>query len=242
MYNKLFGKIVLSSIWLAPMPTRLVWVAFLATMDEDGFVQASAIGNVAALANVSREEAARAVECLQSPDPESGNPAHDGRRIERVPGGFVVLNAEAYKSLVTREISKQRTRERVRQFRLRNADVTPRNVSVTQSDTDTDTESISKTNKEKREGKQKTPPPEWDVPENLDSEGVRDLLQRFAAMRVRIKKPIKDFANASLILKRFDSIEHLAYALEMCIANEYQGLKPEYRPTSTSGSPKEVAF
>lgn len=70
----------------------------------------------------------------------------------------------------------------------------------------------------------------WKIPENLDTPEIRSLLDKFASMRVRRKKPIGDFSNASLVLKRFDSVEHLVYALETCIANEYQGLKPEYRP------------
>ena len=34
MYNKLFTKILDSSIWLAPDPVRLVWITLLAAMDE----------------------------------------------------------------------------------------------------------------------------------------------------------------------------------------------------------------
>lgn len=130
MYNKLFSKIVLSSIWLEPLATRVVWIAFLATMDEDGFVQCSAIGNVASLANVSLDEAKEAIKTLESPDLESGNPLHEGRRIERIPGGWLVLNAAAHRELVTREMAKERTRDRVRRHREKqkcNADVTGSN-------------------------------------------------------------------------------------------------------------------
>lgn len=148
MYNKLFAKIVLSSIWLEPLPTRIVWIAFLATMDEDGFVQCSAIGNVASLANVTIDEARAAIETLESPDPESGNPDHEGRRIERIPGGWIVLNAKAHRDIVTREMARERTRQRVRKHRESrrcNADVTDGNENVTPSETDTETESEPQT-------------------------------------------------------------------------------------------------
>lgn len=148
MYNKLFSKIVLSSIWLEPLPTRIVWIAFLATMDEDGFVQCSAIGNVASLANVTLDEARTAIETLQSPDPESGNPEHEGRRIERVPGGWLVLNAKAHRDIVTREMERERTRQRVRKHRAArtcNAPVTERNENVTPSEADTDTDTDTQT-------------------------------------------------------------------------------------------------
>jgi hypothetical protein len=37
MYNRLFTKILDSSIWLEADTTRIVWITMLASMDEDGF-------------------------------------------------------------------------------------------------------------------------------------------------------------------------------------------------------------
>lgn len=76
---------------------------------------------------------------------------------------------------------------------------------------------------------------EWVVPDRLDTPLVRSLLADFAAMRRDIKKPIRNLANTSRGLEKFDDPEHLIYALELCIANEWQGLKPDYRP---DGDPK----
>jgi hypothetical protein len=73
---------------------------------------------------------------------------------------------------------------------------------------------------------------EWVVPPGLDCDLVRSLLDDFEAMRKRIGKPIRSRESTSRILKQFASVEHLAFALETCIANDYQGLKPEYRPAS----------
>ena len=150
MYNKLFSKIVDSTIWLQPTPTRIVWVTFLAVMDEDGFVALASVPNVARRAAVTLDEATAAIASLEAPDPDSSDPAHEGRRIERVPGGWMVLNAEKYGDIVTRAVSRERTRERVRRHRDRakgspcNAPVTPRNADVTQSDTDTDSDTDEK--------------------------------------------------------------------------------------------------
>lgn len=135
MYNKLFTKILDSSIWLEATPTRIVWLTFIAVMDELGFVQFAAVGNVASRARVTLEEAHAAIAVLEAPDAESGDPDHEGRRIERVPGGWLVLNAEKHRKLVTRAVIQDQTRERVRrhrertrgkkQKRIRNARVTP---------------------------------------------------------------------------------------------------------------------
>lgn len=122
------------------MPTRIVWLTFLAVMDENGFAQFAAIGNVASRARVSLDEAREAVRVLEGPDPESSDQDNEGRRIERIPGGWVVLNAGKHRELITRAIVQEQTRERVRRFRERKRSS---NAPVTTSDTDTDTESES---------------------------------------------------------------------------------------------------
>lgn len=148
MYNKLFTKILDSSIWLESDTTRIVWLTLLAAMDEDGFAQFASVANLAHRARVPLDACLEAVKCLESPDIDSGDKDNDGRRIERVEGGWMVLNAEKYRLMVTRVVARERTRERVRKFREKrsnnvtsNAPVTVANVQVTPSDTDTDTRS-----------------------------------------------------------------------------------------------------
>lgn len=138
MYNKIFTKILDSSIWLETHPTRIVWFTFLAAMDEHGFAQFASIKNLAHRARVTDEESETAVKCLESPDHNSSDPDNDGRRIERVHGGWIVLNCEKYRVLVTRAVAQEKTRQRVARFRANkraasNASVTPANVSVTPS-------------------------------------------------------------------------------------------------------------
>lgn len=137
MYNQLFTKILDSSIWLEPTTTRLVWVTLLAAMDEDGFCEFASAGNLAHRARVDVTECNAALLCLESPDENSSDPENDGRRIERVPGGWMVLNARKYKGLTTRDKSKEQTRLRVKRFRERkagNADVTLCNDLVAPSE------------------------------------------------------------------------------------------------------------
>lgn len=147
MYNKLFTKILDSSIWLEAMPTRLVWLTMIAAMDEDGFVACASPANLAHRAIVPLEDTERALETLEGPDKNSSDSDREGRRIERVPGGWIVLNAKKYQQIVTRSIARERTNERVRKHRERkakaskcNADVTACNASVTPSDTYSDTD------------------------------------------------------------------------------------------------------
>jgi hypothetical protein len=62
MYNKLFSKIVTSSIWLEPTPTRMIWITFLALMDEDGFAPVASVANLAHTARIDLEDATKAVQ------------------------------------------------------------------------------------------------------------------------------------------------------------------------------------
>lgn len=110
-----------SSIWLESNHVRIVWITLLASMDEDGFAHYSAIENLANRARVSTEECADAVEILSSPDPNSGDPDNEGRRIERVAGGFVILNAKKYHEIHTRIIQREQTRLRVEKHRSKKA-------------------------------------------------------------------------------------------------------------------------
>lgn len=141
MYNKIFTKILDSSIWSASESTRIVWVTFIAAMDETGMVHFAGVDNVANRARVPLDRAKLAIEELERPDPDSSDPENEGRRIERVPGGWIVMNASKYRALVTKAIIQEQTRQRVAKWRenerKRNAPVThakrKRNAPVTPS-------------------------------------------------------------------------------------------------------------
>jgi hypothetical protein len=122
MYNKLFYSILDSSVWLEPVTTRIVWITLLAAMDEDGFARFASIENLAARARVSMKDADRAVSILQDPDPNSSNPANEGRRIERVQGGWMVLNAKEHRDLYKRELKREQNRVRVQNCRAKKAE------------------------------------------------------------------------------------------------------------------------
>lgn len=148
MYNKLFTKILDSSIWLEPDTTRIVWLTMLAAMDEDGFVQFASVANLAHRARVPVDAAREAISRLEGPDDESSDPEHDGRRVERVPGGWMILNARKYHELVTRAEKMRLNRDRVQRHREKkrgNALVTSGNAQVMESEaeaqqaSDTDT-------------------------------------------------------------------------------------------------------
>ena len=145
MYNKLFTKILDSSIWLAPDPVRLVWITLIAAMDEDGNCMFACAANVAARARVTVEQAESALNEFEAPDSNSGDPDNEGRRIERIPGGWHLLNAHKYRAMVTKAIIREQTRQRTARYRQRDATVTQCDANERKRDAEvTPSEAVSK--------------------------------------------------------------------------------------------------
>jgi hypothetical protein len=130
-FTKLDSGIVNSSIWSEPPSTRVLWITILAMVDRDGFVSCSIPGLIRA-ANINSDEFEKGIKTLESPDGYSRTPDFDGRRIEKVEGGWMVLNFLKYRE--HSEIIKEQTKERVRKFREKQGKkslVTQGNVTVT---------------------------------------------------------------------------------------------------------------
>lgn len=118
MYVKLFASILDSSVWDESAETRLVWITMLVMADENGFVRGT-ITSLSRRAVVSVEQAERAVRTLEAPDPRSHTTDHEGRRIEPVDGGWVVLNYGKYREYRTRKQVKEADKKRRQRERER---------------------------------------------------------------------------------------------------------------------------
>jgi hypothetical protein len=116
MFAKLFSSITESSLWSEPKEVRLLFVTMLAKADQNGFVEAS-IPGLARVSNLTIEETERSLECLQGPDAYSKNPDNEGRRVLQVPGGFVLLNYEDYRSRRSTEERREYMREYMKDYR-----------------------------------------------------------------------------------------------------------------------------
>lgn len=118
-YTKLFSSLLTSSVWCEDNATRITWITLLALCDARGMVEGS-IPGIANQAQLSVEDAQRAMGKLMGPDPYSRTPDHDGRRIEAVRGGWIILNYLDYRNkLQEKEGSKARA---MRESRARKSD------------------------------------------------------------------------------------------------------------------------
>ena len=102
MYVKLFGTILDSSIWLEDHATVRLWITLLAMADAEGYVRA-AQPMLARRANIAENECEKALKTLSEPDKYSGTQEYDGRRIEEMAGGWLLLNYTKYREIRTRD-------------------------------------------------------------------------------------------------------------------------------------------
>lgn len=99
-WTKLHSKIVYSSIWSETPETCKVWITLLALADQNGFVAASRSG-IARIALLDQEDVDAALATLEGPDADSSD-GTTGERIEKVEGGWIVLNHANYRDMQTR--------------------------------------------------------------------------------------------------------------------------------------------
>lgn len=121
-FTKLFTSITESTVWFEPDSTRLVWITMLAMADRKGRVFASVPG-LAHRARVTEEQCEAALKCFLSPDTKSRTKDHEGRRIEEIDGGWVLLNHEKYRSIRDEEVIKESKRVYAKKMRAKEKEV-----------------------------------------------------------------------------------------------------------------------
>jgi hypothetical protein len=99
-YTPIFSKIVDSSLWSEPDYVVKVFLTMLAKKDRDQIVRGSAY-NIAQWAKKTEAEVLDALKILAAPDTRRLEPQpHEGRRIEHVPEGWLLLNGLYYQDLM----------------------------------------------------------------------------------------------------------------------------------------------
>lgn len=90
----------------------------MALADQHGEIHA-AIPGLARAANVTVKEAEKAIELFMSPDKWSRTQDHHGKRLEKIDGGWRLLNFEHYRSLMSAEERKEYKRRKEQERRDR---------------------------------------------------------------------------------------------------------------------------
>ena len=117
-YTKLFNSIVTSTIWTEDDTTRIVWITMLALADKNGEVQGSVPG-LARIAGVSLDACQSALDKFFSPDKYSRTMDDEGRRIEKIDGGWLLLNHAKYRAMASKDDAILSNAERQRRHRAK---------------------------------------------------------------------------------------------------------------------------
>jgi len=120
-YTKLFSEIVTSSIWNEDDKVRITWITLLALSNADGFVSCVPT-SLALMSRVPLKDCLKAIERLSKPDPESRTPDHEGRRIEKVMGGWIILNYPKYRERISDDPYTVAARQRQQKHRQKLAE------------------------------------------------------------------------------------------------------------------------
>lgn len=123
-YVKLFASILDSTVWQENLPTKVVWVTLLAMCDRDGKVWAS-IPGLAYRAGVGIEDCEVALKKFRDPDPYSRTKDFEGRRIEEIDGGWLLLNHAKYREMMSAAERREYQRVKQAEYRLRKKGVGP---------------------------------------------------------------------------------------------------------------------
>ena len=110
-YTPLWSGVVDSSLWDEPDPVVKVFVTMLAIKDPDFVVRKTAY-QIGRCARKTEAEVLEALEVLSSPDTKRLEPQpHEGRRLERVSDGWLILNGKKYQEKMREEAERARWRK-----------------------------------------------------------------------------------------------------------------------------------
>lgn len=124
-FIKLSTDITKSTIWAEDDATLRLWIWLLASADREGVVRGT-IPGIANAARVTIEACKAAMLKFEGPDEYSGNPARGGQRIERVEGGWRLINYNYYRNLQGGDPEWQAERHRRNQKKYRDKKMTRR--------------------------------------------------------------------------------------------------------------------
>ena len=116
-YTPIYNRLVDSSVWTLPDHIRIVWITMLALQDRDHVVRYTAFG-IAQRAHKSEAEVLDALKVLSTPDTTRLEPQeHEGRRIEKHPDGWFILNGEKYQRMMEQANRREYKRQWMEKMR-----------------------------------------------------------------------------------------------------------------------------
>lgn len=120
-YVKILSSILRSSIWKEPDDVRLVWITMLAMADRDGYVASTADGIAHETRTVSEERVEWCLAKFMAPDQKSRSEEFEGRRVQKVDRGWLILNYKKFRDMHGEESKKAAKRKWWEENRKKNS-------------------------------------------------------------------------------------------------------------------------
>ncbi len=108
----LFSSVVESSLWDEPLHVRVVFLTMMALKDADHVVRKNEY-QLRRAANVEEAQVLEALKILGKPDRKRPDQEHEGRRIQKVEEGWLIINGDKYQKQM-RRVSKAAWQKRYR--------------------------------------------------------------------------------------------------------------------------------
>ncbi len=109
-FTKLHTCMLRSSVWYLTKEAKILWIALLLAKDRKQVVQASLPG-LAHMAVLTLDETTAALALLTAPDKHSKNQEHEGRRVIKVEGGWMIVNGEFYRDEMSQDDQRDYNRK-----------------------------------------------------------------------------------------------------------------------------------
>lgn len=121
-WSPIWSMIVESSLWEEPYHVRVLFLTMLSLKDRDDIVRWDGY-KLMKKANITPQECIEALKVLSSPDTrrkdfsELEEQEFEGRRIEKVDEGWLILNGAKYRALMTKMGRAEYKAEKQRKYR-----------------------------------------------------------------------------------------------------------------------------
>lgn len=234
-FTKLFSSILDSTIWQESAETKIVWITMLAMVDRNGEVHAS-IPGLASRAKVTLSECECALVSFKSPDPYSRTKDNEGKRIEDIDGGWLLLNHSKYRALLSAEERREYNRRKQAECRAKqkpgviDVSLTVNHNQQCQHITEAEAEAEAETKIRKKK--------EESLPLPFDSLQFKEAWSAWMEYRKEIKKTLKPTSIRALFAQfakwgESDSI----HSINESIKNGWQGV---FEPKAKAAEPSFV--
>jgi hypothetical protein len=245
MYGKIFESLYEGSMVGAGPTVFAVWGYCIAKADREGVVNLNPIV-LAPIIGTSRGDIERAIEYLESPDPNSKNPDHEGRRLLKMSGfAYFVVSHAVYRGMNNGEDRRKYMREYMRKRRSEETvnslqslqkltKVNPVSVSV----------SASVSDGEGVQGKGKPPKQSTAIPECLATvEGFAEAFAAWVEFRAAKRAKATDRVKATILKRLTERPEQAVAALDTCMAAGWTDVRWDWidnRNRAHTGDPRNA--